>query len=120
MTFPPTPGQHPNQDPISWMSDEQYVTCQRRSDDELIERFYSQGLIPPPWRRCRARLEPPFESRALRHAGNDPSRRDALVACRLGPQRLCGVSALFPWVCADAGADLNPVIAHARSDQAAA
>jgi hypothetical protein len=63
MTFPSAPGQLPDQEPISWMSDEQYVTYQRRIDDELTKRFYSQGLIPPamtPMPSTLAELEPPF------------------------------------------------------------
>jgi hypothetical protein len=45
------------------MSDEQYVTYQRRIDDELTNCFYSQGLIPPaltPMPSTVAELEPPF------------------------------------------------------------
>ena len=45
------------------MSDEQYVTYQRRIDDELTTCFYSQGLIPPaltPMSSTVAELEPLF------------------------------------------------------------
>lgn len=63
MTFPTTAYQHPDQDVISWMSDEQYLAYQRCFDDELIERYYSQGLTPPgmtPMPSAVAGLEPPF------------------------------------------------------------
>jgi hypothetical protein len=54
--------EHPDQDPLSWMSDEQYVAYQRLLDDELTGR-YRRGITPPgmtPIPSTVSELEPPF------------------------------------------------------------
>ena len=93
MTLPTSTDQQPDSHHLSWMSDEQYVTHQRRVDEEISKRFYDHGLVPPgvtPMPSAVARLEPPFSHRARGNAGKRPApARQARGLPHPGQHGLC-------------------------------